>query len=532
MAAGDPGIDMQTAYDLVWLAAERTPDHPALVDDRSPRRLTYRELIAEVDAIAAGLAERGIAAGAKVATVLPSLYDHCLAILALCRLGAVPALINFRLRPEDVAALLRAGDMQAAVIGNDPAVAGAAAAALPKDAPLFAVGGAPAGTANFAACRGDPSGLPDPPRPGREDLAFVFYTSGTTGLPKGVMLAHRTTEHRVLWLSTQGGLRYGAHNRVLGFMPLSHAIGFYGVFLATLAYNGTYYVMSAFDPAKANEMIERHRINYLFAIPTLYHAMTAAPNYTPERVASLELVLYGGGHIDGGLIRRMATEWRATIRHIYGTTETMCSLYNPEPVDAPYSLRPGFYSRVRPIAFGGGADDIVGRGEEGELIVDATADTVFSGYLNRPDATAEKVRAGWYHTGDIVRVEDNGDLTLFGRVDDMIRSGGENIHPEEIEEVLGRHPGIAECSVVGVPDARWGQVVVACIVPKGPPPEIAELDGYCRSSSLAPFKRPRGYLFVESLPKNAINKVLRRLVRAQAEAARSAPDGGAFTPVR
>jgi 2-furoate---CoA ligase len=157
---------------------------------------------------------------------------------------------------------------------------------------------------------------------------------------------------------------------------------------------------------------------------------------------------------------------------------------------------------------------------------------VFSGYLNRPDATAEKVRDGWYFTGDIVRVEDGGDLTLFGRVDDMIRSGGENIHPEEVEEVVGRHPAVAECSVVGVPDPRWGQVVVACVVPKGEAPDAAELDGHCRASRLAAFKRPRGYLFVETLPKNAVNKVLRRLVRERAEAARGAPDGGAFKPVR
>jgi acyl-CoA synthetase (AMP-forming)/AMP-acid ligase II len=432
-------------------------------------------------------------------------------------------LINHRLRPEDVAALVRAGDMAGAIVGNDASLAAAVAGTLPQGAPIWTVAGVPlsgvpAGTIDFAGCRGDASGLPPVPRPGREDLAFIFYTSGTTGLPKGVMLPHRTSEHRVLWLSTQGGVRHGTHNRVLGFMPLSHAIGFYGVFLVTLAMNGTYYVMSAFDPAKANELIERHRITYLFAIPTLYHAMVAAPNYTPERVASLDLVLYGGGHIENSLIRRMDKEWRATIRHIYGTTETMCSLYNPEPVDAPYALRPGFYSRTRVIEPGGPIGRVIGPGGEGELIVDSTIDTIFSGYLDRPDATAEKVRDGWYFTGDIVRVEDNGDVTLLGRVDDMIRSGGENIHPEEVEEALLRHPEIKECAVVGIPDARWGQRVVACVVPKGAPLDPGELDRHCQSTRLAPFKRPRGYLFLEALPRNAVNKVLRRVLRDKAAA--------------
>ena len=381
------------------------------------------------------------------------------------------------------------------------------------------MGGAVGEAEDWAACRGDPSLLGPPPRPDREDPAFVFYTSGTTGLPKGVVLAQRTTEHRIIWLSTQAGLRHGGHNRTLGFMPLSHAIGFYGVFLVTLAFGGTYYAMSRFDPARAVDMTERHAITYMFAVPTLYHAMTGAPGYAPARMRSLELVLYGGAAIDPDLIRHMDEEWPAAIRHIYGTTETMCSLYNPDPVERPASLRPGFYSRTRAIRIGGGPEEAIGPGEEGELIVDASADATFSGYLDRPEATAEKLRDGWYYSGDVVEVEANGDFTLRGRVDDVIRSGGENIHPEEIEAVLAAHPGVAECCVIALPDPHWGQAVLACVVAAGEAP--GDLDAHCRASSLAGFKRPKGYLFVDALPRNAANKVLRRELRrtaAQAEA--------------
>ncbi len=518
---------MLTTYDLVWMAAERAPNHLAIVDDRTDRRLTYRQLIVEVETVAAGLAARGIRAGARVATVLPSTFDHCIALLALARLGAVPALVNFRLRPEDVANLIADGGMAAAVVGADAELVAAIAPALPGGAPLFAMGGAVEGAEEWAMCRAVTDTLPPPPRPDREDEAFIFYTSGTTGLPKGVVLAQRTTEHRVLWLSTQAGVRHGTHNRTLGFMPLSHAIGFYGVFLVTLALDGTYYVMSAFDPAAAVETIEREGITYLFAIPTLFHAMTRVPDYEPDRMRSLELVLFGGAVIEPELINHIDQTWPCAIRHIYGTTETMCSLHNPDPVPDPARLRPGFYSRTRVVELDGEPDDLVAPGDEGELIVDANVDTVFSGYLNRPEATADKVRDGWYYSGDIVRLEDDGDVTLMGRVDDMIRSGGENIHPEEVEAALEAHAGITECSVIGLAEPRWGQIVVACVVAAGNPPDVAEFDAYCRASALAPFKRPRGYLFVESLPKNAAGKVLRRLLRDLAAETRKG-DGPSF----
>jgi acyl-CoA synthetase (AMP-forming)/AMP-acid ligase II len=202
----------------------------------------------------------------------------------------------------------------------------------------------------------------------------------------------------------------------------------------------------------------------------------------------------------------------------------MSSGYNPDPTPETLArLRPGFYTVARVVELGGGADDSVGPGEEGELIVDATADTVFTGYLNRPDATAEKIRDGWYFTGDVVEAHENGDFTLMGRVDDMIRSGGESIHPEEVEAVLDAAPGVAECSVIGVADPKWGQIVVGCVVPaEGSTVSGAALEEHCLASSLAPYKRPRGYVFYdEPLPRNAANKVLRRILRADAEAARN-----------
>ena len=517
---------MQTMYDLVWMQAERDPDALALADDRTGRRLTYRRMIEEVDAIAAGLAARGVGAGTRIATCLPNLFEHGLAILALQRLAAVPALINPRLKAEDIARLIEAGAMAGAIIHPGAALAQAVGEVLPKDALFLSVGGGDGTAEDFADCRGDPKRLPPIPAPDPEAPCIIFYTSGTTGLPKGVVLAHRTSEHRIVWLSTQAGLRHGPHNRALGFMPIAHAIGFYGVFLASLAYGGSYHTMSAFDPAAAVDLIEERKITYLFAAPTLYHAMLDTPGYAPRRMKSLMLCLYGGASIDPKLLKRMDAEWEnARFRHIYGTTETMCSGYNPDPVGDSAALRPGYMTRTRTIALGGGPDDRIGPGEEGELIVDAGGDSIFSEYLGRPDATAEAVREGWYYTGDLVAVDERGYFVLQGRVDDMIRSGGESIHPEAVEAVLRDRASVADCAVIGLADAKWGEIVVACILAEG---EVspADLDRHCRSSRLAGFMRPRAYLFVEDIPRNPGNgNLLRRLLRDQAAAARDSGEG-------
>ena len=227
---------------------------------------------------------------------------------------------------------------------------------------------------------------------------------------------------------------------------------------------------------------------------------------------STELVLYGGAQIDGEFLKTMDKEWAGVIRHIYGTTETMCSLYNPQPVGQHTRLRPGFYSRIRVIELNGGIDDHVSPGEEGELIVDATVDTVFTEYLDRPIDTANSVMEGWYYTGDLCVYYDDGAVELIGRVDDLIRSGGENIHPREIEEVLVKHPAIKEVAVIGTPHNKWGEAVTACVV--GEKVTINELEKFFQNSDVAQFKRPRIYAFMENLPRNATNKIIRRELKS------------------
>jgi 2-furoate---CoA ligase len=513
---------MRTGYDLVWLAAERTPDRLAIVDDQSPRALTYRQLIQEVDVIAAGLQRQGIRAGDRIAVAAPNSLQHCLALLALQRLGAVLALINFRLPAQQIAELIADGRMRGALIADDPSIARAIVERTPALPLLITLGGFKFAGGDLGSCRGDPQSLPPPPTPHPDDIGFILYTSGTTGKPKGVAIAHRTTEYRITSLSPMAGLHAGRELRVLGVLPLFHGMGFFVGLMNTLAYSGTFYLMSAFSPQAALDMIERRQINFIFVVPTILQAIVALPTYRPERVASLEYVLHGGAAIAPALLDRLCTEWSARIQHLYGSTEAYIPLCNPDPKGAPNTFSSVFPQRSRVVRIGGGPNDIARPDEPGELIV-ADSDCMFSGYLDNPQATASKLRDGWFFTGDVFTHRHDGAFDFVGRVDDAIRSGGESIYPAEIEQIILTHPGVDEVCVVGIPDNYWGEQVVACIVARRKRVSAGEIDRHCRAAVLAGFKRPRQYVFVDDLPRNASNKILRRELREMVIASEDRP---------
>ena len=460
---------MNLALSLLY-AAERQPDAEALV--AGSRRLTYAELRQRAARMAAGLAARGVARGDRVACVLANEPETVELYWGCQWLGAVVVPLSHRISEADLAYCIT--DCGAEVVVHEP------------------------------------SELRDLIRPdaheGALDLddaapSIQLYTSGTTGRPKGVPRSHRAERAGGLSQVVQHGLQPG--HRTLGVMPLYHTMGIHSLLAASLV-GGCYVAQPSWDPEEALELIEREHITTLYLAPTLYYDLVNHPRLAELDTSSVRAVAYAGAPMTSALVEKVASTFDPEIfvNH-YGSTEI-------------YTFSVDRNQRAKPGCAGRAALNARFRLDppgEGEILCHMSSDEAFSGYWNRPDADAKAIRDGWYHTGDVGRIDEDGDLWVVGRVDDMIISGGENVHPVEVEDVLARAPGVREVAVIGVLDERLGQRVVACVVVDDG--VTAEgLDAYCLASgTLARFKRPREYRFVAELPKSPSGKILRRMLR-------------------
>jgi 2-furoate---CoA ligase len=510
---------------LLRFAAQRVPDTEALVD--GDLRLTYAAWDARVNAVAHALRARGLAPRERFVLCLKNSEGWLTTYFALQRLGAIAVPINFRFASNEVRYCLE--DAGAAGVLFEPATRGAVLEAL-ADLPscrlrVFAGADAPPGALPLEALAEEPCPEPRPePRPepveGRVDdgeLSLILYTSGTTGRPKGVPRSHRNAHAGALAHIVQCGYAWG--ERTLGIMPLYHTMGIHSLHSMVML-GGTLVVMRDWDAAAAVDLIARERISALYLIPTLYYDLLRAPNCAGADLSCVRKLAYAGAPMLSSLTQSCVQRFRPQVfvNH-YGSTEvytfSVCDRVAAKPGCAG---RPGLHAALRIVT----ADperrvlphEVVKPGELGEVIASLASAEAFRGYWNRPEATAKALRDGWYFTGDLGALDAEGDLTVSGRVDDMIISGGENIHPIEVEEVLARHPHVADAAVVGTPDERWGQKVTAFVVPGDPALTAGAIEAFCKSSrDLALFKRPREVIFVKAIPKTASGKILRRLLR-------------------
>ena len=441
------------------VACERHPELEAFPG------LAYGELLPRVRRIAGGLE---VEPGERVAVVLDNRLETALVYWAAQWCGAIAVPLSWRLSAEELDYCL--GDCGARVV-------------LRED-----------------------DALPDgPEHPGALDrdereLALLLYTSGTTGKPKGVPRSHAADRAGGLSQALQHG--YGFRDRTLGVMPLYHTMGIHSL-LAIHLVGGCFVPQARWDAGDALRLIETERISSLYLAPTLFHDLVNHPALGEHDVSSVRALGYAGAAMTSTLVRRCTEVFapEVFVNH-YGSTEIYTFTVGRDQVGKPGCAgRPSLSTRMR-------------LGADGEIEVHLSSDEAFAGYWRRPDADEQAMRDGWYATGDTGHLDEDGDLWLDGRVDDMIVSGGENVHPLEVEDVLAAHPGVEEVAVIGIPDERWGQRVAAVVVGRV---DAEELDAHCLASPLARFKRPREYRHVEALPKSPSGKVLRRVLREEAK---------------
>ena len=339
-------------------------------------------------------------------------------------------------------------------------------------------------------------------------------TSGTTGRPKGVIHTHGNDISIAMNCVMEYSLNHA--DNALHIAPLYHVGGMQAYFIPHLLVGGTNVVIGRYDAEKTLETIASEHITTLFAVPTQIQEMLFHPKFADFDVSSLRLITTGGAAISAATMERVMKEFCPAIFNGYGMTEASLTLVL-HPEDSLNKLgscgKPTLISECRVITDDQTREvppsETVPRGEIGELIV--RGPQAMSGYWNNPFETQKKLKAGWVYTGDLFSQDADGFFYFHGRADDMIVSGGENIYPREVEEILYRCPGVQEAAVVGLKDDKWGQIVTAFVVRSDPSLTVEALDEMFRNSQdIAPYKRPKRYEFLEALPYNPSGKVLKR----------------------
>ena len=471
----------------------------------------YRGLAARVAALAGHLRQRcGVQPGERVAIYSANCPEYLEALHAIYWCGAVSVPVNYKLHARELAHVL--GDSGARVVCVSAELRDAAFAAGADPAALQVLGG----PGWSQAAQGAPLAMEERTP---EDLASLFYTSGTTGRPKGVMQTQRNLLAMTMAYFTDVDDVHPDDAMVYA-APMSHGAGLYNY---AYMLRGARHVLpesGGFDPAELAQLAADVGRLSLFAAPTMVHRLVEHLRATGGDGSGFKTIVYGGGPMYVDDLRRALDTMGQKFVQIYGQGEspmTITALAREHLMDTRH---PRWEQRIASVGVAHACvevrvadanDEPVPQGELGEVLV--RGDTVMAGYWNNPEATAQTLRGGWLHTGDVGSLDADGFLTLQGRSKDVIISGGSNIYPREVEEVLLLHPRASEAAVVGKQDAEWGEVVIAFLVADGEPVPDAELDALCLAH-IARFKRPKQYRWVPALPKNSYGKVLKTELRA------------------
>jgi acyl-CoA synthetase (AMP-forming)/AMP-acid ligase II len=516
-------------------AARSHPDRIAIRYGDATR--TYAELSERARRLAAGLLDLGLAPGDRVVILQTNRPELIESLFAGLLGGLVVVPVNARLHPEEVAHIVRDSGA-AALVHSREFDEPLRDAGIDRAVRRISTGSSGGGVLAFESVLASAAPLASPMDVAPERLAWLFYTSGTTGRPKGVMLTHRNI--RVATMNFLADVcAIGSDDVVLHAAPLTHGSG--SVSLAAVARGATNVILDSpsFDPREIGRLVERWGVTTIaFLAPTQIVRLQRDPEFGQHDLSTLRTVCYGGGpmYVEDlkEAIRRFGPIWV----QIFGQGEAPMTISSLSRGDharwaAEDERRLGSAGLPRTDVEVRVVDEDgreIPAGEIGEIVV--RGDVVMAGYWNAPEATSEVLRDGWLHTGDLGTFDDLGYLYVLDRAKDMIVTGGHNVYAREVEDVLLRHPRVAEVAVIGVPDDYWGESVMALVVPDGKEaPTANDLVAFCREH-LASYKKPRSVEFVSGLPKNSQGKLLKRELRARYWVGYERRVGGGVRPDR
>ncbi|MGD2206626.1 MAG: long-chain fatty acid--CoA ligase [Anaerolineae bacterium] len=506
----------EDVYHFDWIKrhAERTPDKLALVDAHTGRTFTYAQFNERANRLASFLKDTlGIERGDRVSILAQNSSDYYEVLFACGKMGAILNTLNWRLAVPELEYILN--DCEPRVLIYEPGFAEAVDALRPDISAEFYVvmdEGAPEGKWAYEAAlaAGDPAGVPLPELSCTETWA-ILYTSGTTGRPKGAQVTYGNFFYNAV--SMGAAIDLTSEDVNLNVLPTFHAGGL-GLYAGPIFHaSGTLVVMRAFEPGAFLGLIEAWRVTKLLLVPSIYLMLAQYPDFDQYDLSSMEHWGSGGSSLPPSLVQQYA-ERGIVIQQGFGMTETGPTVFIIDKENAVRKAgsvgKPVLHTDVCIMDREG---RVLGPDEVGELCI--RGGNVTTGYWNRPEATAEALVDGWLHSGDAAMYDDEGFYYIVDRWKDMFISGGENVYPAEVENVIYHHPAVAEVAVIGVPHPKWQEVGRAVVVVKeGQALTEEEVIEFCRGK-LAKYKIPKSAVFVEALPRTAAGKVLKRELREE-----------------
>ena len=493
-------------HEYIEFHAHARPDSPML--QRDDEELSFGQSVKKARGIAAWLQKQGFVKGDRLAILGESSIDHVLLLLSASYIGAVFVPLNYRLAAAELTDVISDGDIKLLLV-SDPAMASLKAELQPLLSSSVMV---------VDTLDEDESPVV-PETVSADDTLIQLYTSGTTGRPKGVQISHKNLEALAVTAGLMYKIKPGVGTADLVVAPLFHIGGLGSVTIPIMA-GGKVLLHRQFEPAKIVDDIEQHGVNTIFLVPAMIQALLiTVPNIRQRDFSSLKQMAYGASPISPTLLSEAIDVLGCHFYQLYGMTETTGSVVALLPEDHRRAISGDpdlLKSCGRPLAgvqvkVCNSDGQTVSIGETGEIVI--YSDTNTRGYWQRPEETQKAIKDGWVYTGDAGIMDDQGFVYIRDRIKDMVVTGGENVYPVEVEKAIAGHPSILEAAVIGVPDEKFGEALMAiCALNQDSELTAEQLVDYCRDK-IAGYKIPRKLSLVEALPRNPSGKILKTVLR-------------------